>query len=84
MQKFYFNTGVVPHKVPNFPYEYHKKQGDEIRGTLLIPFYCEDVPAGAVFKFACDNPDLPEAKSMLVREIHNSNLISKFAYFATK
>lgn len=82
MNTFYFNTGVIPENVINFPYEYHKKVGNVINRTLLIPFTC-DAPANAVFMFACDNPNLPESKSegVVVKEIFNSNLCSKYAYF---
>jgi hypothetical protein len=85
MQTYYFNTGVEPHKVINFPYDYHKEKGNVIRGTLLIPFDCEDVPENARFLFATDvedmnvlnlNPDIT-----IKREIHNSNMVSKYVYF---
>jgi hypothetical protein len=85
MNKFYFNTGVNPSNVINFPYDYHKEKGDVIRGTLLIPFEC-DAPADATFMFACDNPNLPEAQNnnIIVREMFNTNMQSKYAYFELK
>jgi hypothetical protein len=82
MNKFYFNTGVKPENVIKFPYEYHKEKGHVIRGTLLIPFEC-DAPEKAVFMYACDNPNLDSAKStnVIVREMHNTTMVSKYAYF---
>lgn len=76
MKKFYFNTGV---KIWNNP---HIKGGiDSGNGTVVIPFEC-DVPEGAVFMYACDNPNLhPDNPNIIVAEIHNSGLISKYAYF---
>jgi len=82
MNKFYFNTGVKPQNITSFPYEYHKRVGNVIRGTLLIPFEC-DAPENATFLYACDNPKLPasDANNIKVCEIFNSNLLSKYAYF---
>jgi hypothetical protein len=85
MQTFYFNTGVRPENVQNppFPYEYHKSIGNVIRGSLCIPFQCENVPKDSEFVCACDNDNLhPGSKTIFVRKIaEGSNLISKFAYF---
>lgn len=85
-QRFYFNTGVRPENCfnPPFPYEYHKKIGNVIRGTLLIPFDCNDVPENATFKFAASNPNIDDAENnpkVIVREIVGGNLLSKYAYF---
>jgi hypothetical protein len=80
MKTFYFNTGVRPENVINFPYEYHNKVGNKIHGTLVIPFDCKDVPENAIFQFACDN-DIPGYEHLLKKEIFNSNLCSKYAYF---
>ncbi|MCK9543435.1 MAG: hypothetical protein M0R03_15550 [Novosphingobium sp.] len=82
MNTFYFNTGVNPSNVINFPYEYHRKIGNVIRGTLLIPMEC-DAPSNATFMFGCDNPNLDESKAenVLVTPILNSNLSSKYGYF---
>ena len=85
MNTFYFNTGVRPSTVhnPPFPYKYHEKKGHSIaRGVLEIPFDC-DAPQDAEFLFGCDNPDLPESKipNVIVREIFNTSLVSKYAYF---
>lgn len=78
MKTFYFNTGVTCR--PPF-------QGEVLRGgTIQIPFDCDNVPEGAVFLFACSDPDIkthhafPTAE-LVVREIHNSNLCSRYAYF---
>jgi len=76
MRKFHFNTGVKVWVNP------HIKGGiDSGNGTVVIPFECEDVPENAVFMYACDNPDLSTSPSMIVRKIHNSALLSKYAYF---
>lgn len=80
MKTFYFNTGVRPENVVNFPYKYHEEQGHVIRGTLLIPFDCEYVPEKAVFAFAADNIELAKDE-LICREIHNSTLHSKYAFF---
>lgn len=84
MNTFYFNTGVKPETVfnPSFPYEYHRKKGNIIRNTLLIPFDC-DAPKNAKFIMSCDNPNLSEIKSknVIVREMFNTNMLSKYAYF---
>lgn len=80
-QTFYFNTGVRPESVSNFPYEYHRNVGNIIRGTLLIPFDCDNVPDGSTFAFACDDPSLEPEAGYIVREITGGNIISKYAYF---
>jgi hypothetical protein len=76
LKKFYFNTGVIR----NSPLS----EGMVWRnGTKQIPFECKDVPDNATFMFACDNPNLPDSKyeNVIVREIYNSTLIAKYAYF---
>jgi hypothetical protein len=81
MKTFYFNTGVQPYK-HNPPVKLspgHIMKG----GTMQIPFDCDNVPDRAQFMFACDNPDLKESEyeNVIVREIFNSALLSKYAYF---
>ena len=80
MTKFYFNTGVNPANVTNYSGLY----GNQVirGGTVQIPFEC-DVPENAVFMFACDSNDLPEADTCLVAEIKRPNkcMLSKYAYF---
>jgi hypothetical protein len=85
MNRFYFNTGVKPMNVINFPYDYHKKIGNVIRGTLLVPFDC-DAPENAEFMFACNNSEMTELKqtNVQVYPILGGNLISKYAYFRIK
>jgi len=87
MQTFYFNTGVKPGIPAN---EMHRKDALPValgkgqvwrNGTKQIPFDCEDVPTNAKFQLACDNPALPGYENYIVREIHNSTLLSKYAYF---
>lgn len=78
MQLFYFNTGVTPNNRTDL-------YGDQVwrNGTIQIPFECDNVPDGAIFKFACDIPDLELDihPNRIVRKIHNSDLLSKYAYF---
>lgn len=74
--KFYFNTGV---KYMDYPY---LSNGQVVKGGLKqIPFECENVPEGARFSFASDNPNLHPEAGYIVREIKNSSLLSKYAYF---
>lgn len=77
MQKLNFNTGV---KIWDNP---HIKGGvNSENGTVVIPFECEDVPKNAIFLYACNNGKLEATHSnIIVREIHNSQLHSKYAYF---
>ena len=76
MKTFNFNTGVSYSKYP------YLCEGQRISGDAkVIPFSCEDVPEGATFKFAANQPDLYPQSNYLVREIHNSTLLSKYAYF---
>lgn len=88
MQTFYFNTGVKPIDASWRPHhsgtrEIPLSKGQVWRnGTKQIIFQCENVPEGATFKFACDIPDLPEAKNMIVREIVSEGMLSKYAYFS--
>lgn len=84
MNRFYFNTGVRPYNINNFPFEYHKKVGNVIsgNGVLLCPFDC-DAPENSTLMFLCDNPNLPESKAETVGvfEVFNTSLVSKYAYF---
>lgn len=79
---YYFNTGVRPETIQNFPYEYHRKKGNVIRGTLQIPFECEDVPDKAIFRYAgaadCKLKDYPDVKGF---KILSGNLLSEYAFF---
>jgi len=86
MNTFYFNTGVNPNNVINFPYEYHKKVGNVIRGGVLqCPFDC-DAPEDASLMFLCDNPNLDESKAsnVIVVPVSNTSMVSKYAYFRIK
>ena len=79
MRTFYFDTGVRVYAhtppVPVMP-------GNVVssNGVLQIPFDCDDVPENASFRFACDHT-LPGTEHLLKREIYNSNLVSKYAFF---
>ena len=78
MKTFYFNTGVEPYKhnppVPVMP-------GNVVRGTICIPFDCEDVPENSTFLFACDNPEYQKGENIICREMKNTRMISKYAFF---
>lgn len=75
MKTFYFNTGV---RLENSP---ALGDGRIARGgTMQIPFDCEGVPEGATFDHGSDNPE-PGYPGEIVREIHNSALVSKYAHF---
>ena len=79
MRTMYFDTGVTPHghKPPITLYK------DQVwrNGTKQIPFDV-DAPENATLMFACDNPDLPESKipNVIVREMFNTSMLSRFAY----
>jgi hypothetical protein len=82
MRTFYFNTGVKPQNISNFPYEYHKKVGNVIRdGVLQCPYDC-DAPENATPMFLCSNPNLDESKypDVIVREVFNTSMHSKYVY----
>lgn len=76
--RFYFDTGVRP---DDFNPPLTPGKGQVIRGTIQIPFDCDDVPKGAAFRFASDCLELAN-ESLLAREIKNSILVSKYAFFA--
>lgn len=84
MSLFYFNTGVTPQSGAGL-FGCQVWRG----GTKQIPFECEGVPSDAVFLFACDFDNLPEAKekNVIVSKIVNAEakggLLSKYAYFRT-
>lgn len=82
MKKFTFNTGVRPFDHhPPARMAFMKGFEDSGNGVYVIPFYCEGVPDGVTFKFACDDPDFYPEANYIVREIHDSALLSKYAYF---
>lgn len=79
METFYFNTGVNPYLYPPIA-----KFGQVNRGgTVQIPFDCENVPENSTFLFACDDENASADENTICREIHNSGLISKYAFFRT-
>lgn len=73
---FYFNTGVRPER-HNPPVKLSK--GQVLRGTIQIPFECENVPDGAEFKFAADDPSI--APYYLAAKIVSGEIVSKYAFF---
>jgi len=85
MKTFYFNTGVRRFRHSS-PIPLMNGQIWSADGVKLIPFDCADVPDGATFKYACDNPDLESNDPrVIVREIANpypvGGMMSKYAYF---
>lgn len=76
MNTFYFNTGChMGSKIHLF--KDHVWRG----GTEQIPFDA-DAPDGSELLFLCDDPALPEGEdsSIIVREIFNTSMLSKYAY----
>lgn len=80
-RKFYFDTGVHRY-AHNPPVPLITGQEWNSNNIKVIPFYCDDVPETAQFLYVCDTPRLDkDDPNVIVREIHNSTLISKYAYF---
>lgn len=78
IRTFQFNTGV---KYSDYPF---LSKGQTVSGDAkVIPFNCEDVPQNAKFEFACDDPNLYEGSGYIVREMFNTSMLSKYAYFTT-
>ncbi len=77
MNRFYFDTGVL---YSNYPFL--SKGQVERGGTKQIPFDA-DAPPKSRLLFCCDIPDLPESNrsDVIVREIFNTTMVSKYAYF---
>ena len=79
MKTFYFDTGVRVHgHTP--PARVTPGNVVSSNGILMVPFDCEGVPENALFECACDHTP-PGRRHLLRFEIHNSNLISKYAFF---
>lgn len=76
MKTFYFDTGVKPENRRGVGL----CAGQVWRGTLQMTFDCEGIPENAVFKFACDNTP-PGNEHLLRREMHNTTMVSKYAFF---
>lgn len=76
MKTFRFNTGVKIHNNPKGP------NGGILdgNGVWYIPFDCDNVPDNAVFIHAC-NSENPLTENHIVREMHNTKLLSKYAHF---
>jgi len=80
MNTFYFNTGVKPYNCNGLT------KGQVWRnGEKQIPFDC-DAPEDAVLMYLCSNPELDAASypNVIVREVFNTTMASKFAYFRIK
>jgi len=80
LKRFLFQTGVQVYKLTNPTYRHREGNLVQPNGVLAIPFFCEDVPENATFVYACDHV-IPGDEHLLKREIHNSNMISKYAFF---
>jgi len=86
MKTFYFNTGVRRSTTSYAAIGdlWKDCESDYVR---LIPFDCDNVPDNAEIIFLCDDPNLLEweydivSLNVIVREIHNTTLLSKYAYF---
>lgn len=81
---FYFNTGVrvfVMEYADMGKPKYYAPTDKIINGQRHIPFDCDNVPKGSTFAFACDNPNLHPEAGYIVREMHNTTMCSKYAYF---
>jgi hypothetical protein len=88
MKKFFFNTGVkqgIPlnerHRPDAKPVPLMEGQV-WINGIKKIPFECEDVPDNYILSFLSDSPNI--SGDYLIREVHNSTLLSKYAYFISR
>lgn len=85
MRKFYFNTGIKPWNMSHKRITHNMEKGNIfINNELHIPFECDvEESAKVEFMFACNNANHPESKSknVLVKEIFNSNLVTKYAFF---
>lgn len=76
MNKFHFNTGV---KIQDNPYILGGV--DSGNCTVVIPFEA-DVPKDAKLAFLSSYPNLhKDNPSMIMCEIKNTKLLSKYAYF---
>lgn len=51
-----------------------------LNGTKQIPFSCEDVPDNVSFLFACNSKET-SSSNVVVRELHDTTLVSKYAHF---
>lgn len=81
MKEFTFNTGVRPYNFnPPAGMAFMKRYRDSGNGVYVIPFYCENVPDNAIFKYGSDEFEEDTSES-ICREIHDSALLSKYAHF---
>jgi len=83
MNTFYFDTGVKLYGHSNPPMRLSEGQVWR-NGTKQIPFDA-DAPKDSMLLFACDDPNHPEKKipGVIVCEISNTSLLSKYAYMRT-
>jgi UDP:flavonoid glycosyltransferase YjiC (YdhE family) len=77
MKTFYFNTGVLSHNKPLGLMKGQMWKG----GTMQIPFDCKDVPENAIFKHASDESEKDLPDNWIRREMFNTTMVSKYAFF---
>jgi len=76
MRTFVFNTGVkVLYGTPLI-----KGHLISSNGVKVIPFDCDDVPLGSTFMFCADDVTLA-GNELIYREMHNTVMQSKYAFF---
>lgn len=81
LQRFHFNTGVKPFAFnPPAGMAFMKGFEDSGNGVYVIPFYCENVPKGAMFKEG-SNEFKPDTNNSVCRIIYDSAMQSKYAHF---
>jgi hypothetical protein len=78
MKTFYFNSGVKPW---NTDVKRELAKGHKfVNNELQIPFDCEDVPENASLAFLGNDISLAH-KNLIAREVHNTTMCSKYAFF---
>lgn len=82
MAEFEFCTGVRPESGAKLFGEYQRWRPTVGGGVVKVVLLYADVPADSTLLFACDQPDLPDAKApgVVVAPI-TGGLVSKFGYF---
>lgn len=82
MKTYYCNTGVKPfNHNPPAGMAFMKGFKDSGNGVYVIPFDCEEVPKGAKLMYIADKA-MPNDEHLIKREIHNSVMMSKYAFFS--
>jgi len=84
MPTFLFNTGVRVYEMEyadKGKQKYYAPTDKIINGQRNIPFDCEDVPEGYTFEFASPYDNVPTYGDYIKREMFNTTMCSKWAYF---